>query len=170
MADQLRAAQSVLLPLELGLNLVQTAQAIGRSVGATCKMRTTYCAVAAGKHPAAKPTGPTDFRTYLPRFTGDNAVANQKLVNVLQELAASLSASASQVAIQWVMARGRSMGFGLVPIVGARTLKQLAESLGAHALKLSSQDMARIEAALPADAVAGTRYDAYQMGHLDSEK
>ena len=39
-ADQLRAAQSVLLPLELGLSLVQTAQAIGRSVGATCKMRT----------------------------------------------------------------------------------------------------------------------------------
>ena len=36
-----RAAQSVLLPLELGLSLVQTAQAIGRSVGATCKMRTT---------------------------------------------------------------------------------------------------------------------------------
>ena len=39
-ADQLRAAQSVLLPLQLGLSLVQTAQAIGRSVGATCKMRT----------------------------------------------------------------------------------------------------------------------------------
>jgi aryl-alcohol dehydrogenase-like predicted oxidoreductase len=57
-----------------------------------------------------------------------------------------------------------------VPILGARTLKQLAESLGAHALSLSSQDMARIEAALPADAVVGTRYDAYQMAHLDSEK
>ena len=131
---------------------------------------TAYGVLSRGLLAGSKPTGPTDFRTYLPRFTGDNAVANQKLVNVLQELAASLSASASQVAIQWVMARGRSMGFGLVPIVGARTLKQLAESLGAHALKLSSQDMARIEAALPADAVAGTRYDAYQMGHLDSEK
>ena len=50
-ADQLRAAQSVLLPLELGLTLVQMAQAIGRSVGATCRMRTTYCAVAAGSEP-----------------------------------------------------------------------------------------------------------------------
>ncbi len=45
-ADQLRAAQSVLLPLVLGLTLQQTAQAIGRSVGATCRMRTTFCAVA----------------------------------------------------------------------------------------------------------------------------
>lgn len=53
-AEQLRAAQSVLLPLELGLSLEQTAVAIGRSVGATCKMRTTFCAVAAGKQVAAK--------------------------------------------------------------------------------------------------------------------
>jgi Winged helix-turn helix len=58
-ADQLRAAQSVLLPLELGLTLAQTAQAIGRSVGATCRMRTTYCAVAAGHRP------PTQAKTSL---------------------------------------------------------------------------------------------------------
>jgi aryl-alcohol dehydrogenase-like predicted oxidoreductase len=131
---------------------------------------TAYGVLSRGLLAGSKPTGPSDFRTYLPRFTDDNAVANQKLVKVLQELATSLNATASQVAIQWVMTRGRSMGLGLVPIVGARTLKQLAESLGAHAITLSSQDMARIEAALPANAVAGTRYDAYQMGHLDSEK
>jgi transposase len=54
-ANQLRAAQAVLLPLELGLTLEQTAQAIGRSVGATCRMRTTYCAVVAGLCPPAQP-------------------------------------------------------------------------------------------------------------------
>jgi Winged helix-turn helix len=54
-ADQLRAAQAVLLPLELGLTLEQTALAIGRSVGATCRMRTTYCAVASGKRAPAQP-------------------------------------------------------------------------------------------------------------------
>ena len=54
-ADQLRAAQAVLLPLELGLTLEQTAQAIGRSVGATCRMRTTYCAVAGGTRAPAQP-------------------------------------------------------------------------------------------------------------------
>ena len=54
-ANQLRAAQAVLLPLELGLSLAQTAKAIGRSVGATCRMRTGYCAVAAGKRQATQP-------------------------------------------------------------------------------------------------------------------
>jgi transposase len=54
-ADQLRAAQAVLLPLELGLTLEQTAQAIGRSVGATCRIRTNFCAVASGKRPPAQP-------------------------------------------------------------------------------------------------------------------
>ena len=45
-ADELRTAQAVLLPLELGLSLEQTAKAIGRSVGATCNLRTRYCKVA----------------------------------------------------------------------------------------------------------------------------
>lgn len=45
-ADELRVAQAVLLPLELGLTLAQTAKAIGRSVGATCSLRTRYCKVA----------------------------------------------------------------------------------------------------------------------------
>lgn len=54
-ADQLRIAQAVLLPLELGLTLAQTAKAIGRSVGATCRMRVNFCAVQAGKREPAKP-------------------------------------------------------------------------------------------------------------------
>jgi aryl-alcohol dehydrogenase-like predicted oxidoreductase len=131
---------------------------------------TAYGVLARGLLAGSRPTGPGDFRAYLPRFTGDNALANQKLVGVLQQLAADLNATASQVAIQWVMTRGRSLGLGVVPIVGARTPEQLAEALGAQQLRLSAEDMARIEAALPADAVAGSRYDAAQMAHLDSEK
>ena len=45
-ADELRKAQAVLLPLELGLSLEETAKAIGRSVRSTCSMRTRYCRVA----------------------------------------------------------------------------------------------------------------------------
>ena len=47
---------------------------------------------------------------------------------------------------------------------------QLDESLAALKLDLSHADLSRLAAALPEGAVAGTRYDAYQMGHLDSEK
>ena len=41
-AAELRAAQAIVLPLALGLSLEQTARAIGRSVGVTCRMRTRY--------------------------------------------------------------------------------------------------------------------------------
>lgn len=102
--------------------------------------------------------------------SGENAVKNQKLVDVLQQLAAGMGASASQVAIAWVLAQGKALGVDMLPIVGSRTLKQLDEALGALKLQLSDEDMQRIAAALPLDAVAGTRYDAHQMSHLDSEK
>lgn len=54
-ADELRVAQAVLLPLELGLSLEQTAKAIGRSVGATCHLRTRYCKVARHEREAPRP-------------------------------------------------------------------------------------------------------------------
>jgi len=53
---------------------------------------------------------------------------------------------------------------------GARTRAQLAESLGALQVKLSAEEIAALEAAVPVGAVAGTRYDAAQMRVLDSEK
>jgi aryl-alcohol dehydrogenase-like predicted oxidoreductase len=131
---------------------------------------TAYGVLSRGLLAGSKPSGAGDLRAYLPRFSGDNLVHNDKLVAVLRQLADSLGASASQVAIAWVMAQGRSFGIDMLPLVGSRTLKQLDESLGALSLTLSAEDLQRIAAALPAGAVAGTRYDAYQMGHLDSEK
>jgi len=131
---------------------------------------TAYGVLSRGLLSGSKPTGAGDFRARLPRFAGENGVRNQKLVDELQKLAADMQATSSQVAIAWVLAQGRGLGIDMVALVGSRTLKQLAESLGASALSLSAEDLKRIEAAVPADAVAGTRYDATQMKHLDSEK
>jgi len=72
----------------------------------------------------------------------------------------------SQLAIAWAL---HKQSF-IVPVIGARTRAQLAESLAALEVKLSATEIAEIEAAVPADAVAGTRYDAVQMRNLDSEK
>lgn len=58
--EQMRQAQAVLLPLELGLSLEQTAVAIGRSVGATCNMRTRFMAVSEGRR--AAPRSKRDLR------------------------------------------------------------------------------------------------------------
>jgi aryl-alcohol dehydrogenase-like predicted oxidoreductase len=131
---------------------------------------TAYGVLSRGLLSGSKPTGAGDFRARLPRFAGENGVRNQKLVEELQKLAAEMQATSSQVAIAWALAQGRTLGIDMVALVGSRTLKQLAESLAASELKLSSDALRRIEAAVPAHEVAGTRYDASQMKHLDSEK
>ena len=55
-------------------------------------------------------------------------------------------------------------------MIGARKRRQLTEALGALQFELSEDDIARVEGAIPAAAVAGTRYDEHQMKMLDSER
>lgn len=81
-ADELRQAQAVLLPLELGLSLEQTAQAIGRGVTATCTLRTRFCKVADGV--MALPRSKRDLRN---RAHADLAREAQILDQVLDQAA-----------------------------------------------------------------------------------
>ena len=127
---------------------------------------TAYGILSRGLLSGSKPAAKGDFRAYLPRFTGDNLEKNRKLVDELNRFAAERGKTATQIAIAWVLAKD-SM---IVPLIGARTRKQLHESLGAAGFALSAEDLARLEAIVPAEAVAGTRYDAHQMGWLDSER
>jgi aryl-alcohol dehydrogenase-like predicted oxidoreductase len=127
---------------------------------------TAYGVLSRGLLTGSKPAAQGDFRAYLPRFTGENRRRNDLLAGALQELAAEKGIRPSQLAIAWVLARDRAV----VPVVGARTRSQLAESLGALAVELSPADLARLDAAVPASAVAGDRYDERQMRILDSER
>lgn len=127
---------------------------------------TAYGVLSRGLLSGSKPAGKGDFRAYLPRFTAANRDRNETLVAALAAVAAEKGVTAVQLAIAWVLARGES----IVPVIGARTRKQLDESLGALSVQLTAEDMARIEAAVPATAVAGTRYDEHQMRMLDSER
>jgi aryl-alcohol dehydrogenase-like predicted oxidoreductase len=126
---------------------------------------TAYGVLSRGLLAGSAPSGPGDFRAYFPRFTPDNLTRNRQLVAKLADLAAEKGVSATQLAVAWVLAKGES----IVPVVGARTPSQLAESLGALSISLSPKDLTRIEAAIPASAVAGDRYAAPQMQMLDSE-
>lgn len=109
---------------------------------------------------------PGDFRGHTPRFQGENLKANLALVEQLEKLAKEKSVTAAQLAIAWVAAQGKD----IVPLIGTKSRKRLAESLAALEIKLSPHELAAIEAAVPAEAVAGTRYDARQMAMLDSER
>ncbi|HEY0062676.1 MAG TPA: aldo/keto reductase [Telluria sp.] len=122
-------------------------------------------------HWSAARAGEEDFRgKNSPRFQGDNLNANLALVERVRAIADSLGVSVAQVAIAWVMAQGKAHGVNIVPVIGARRRDRLQESLGALDVVLSPADLQRLETAVPKDAAAGTRYNAYQMGHLDSEK
>jgi len=112
------------------------------------------------------PSRPRDGRGRFPRFQGENLRANLGLVDALRVLAAEKGATPAQLAIAWV----RSRGDDIVPLLGARRRDQLSEALGALRLALTPGELARIEAAVPAAAVAGTRYDAHGMALLDSER
>jgi aryl-alcohol dehydrogenase-like predicted oxidoreductase len=119
-----------------------------------------------GHWTADRQLSPGDFRSFSPRFTGDNLQANLLLVDALREVAQARGATVSQVAIAWVLSRGTD----IVPLVGARRRDRLAESLGALDLKLDADDLAAIERAVPVDSAAGARYAAPLMEHLDSER
>jgi aryl-alcohol dehydrogenase-like predicted oxidoreductase len=127
---------------------------------------TTYGTLSRGLLSGSQLGSAGDYRVHLPRFTGDNLTRNQQLVAKLKRVADSKGITQSQLAIAWAL---NKQSF-IVPVIGARTRTQLAESLAALEVKLTSAEMAEIEAAVPADAVAGTRYDAVQMKNLDSEK
>jgi aryl-alcohol dehydrogenase-like predicted oxidoreductase len=127
---------------------------------------TAYGVLSRGLLSGSRPAAQGDFRAHLPRFSGENRERNQRLVEALESLAAEKGVRPAQLAIAWVLAKGGS----LVPVVGARTRTQLAESLGALDVDLSPADLARIEEAVPASAAAGTRYDQNQMRMLDSER
>jgi aryl-alcohol dehydrogenase-like predicted oxidoreductase len=127
---------------------------------------TTYGALSRGLLTGSQPAEEGDFRAFLPRFKGHNLMLNQALVKKLAEIARAKGVRPAQLAIAWVLAKGSF----IVPVVGARTRTQLAESLGALHVELSAEELAEIETLVPAEAVAGTRYDAGQMTMLDSER
>ena len=101
----------------------------------------------------------------MPRFQQGNVEQNLQLVDALRQIGDEKGASPAQLAVAWV----RSRGDDILPVMGARRRDQLKESLDALDLKLSADDLARIDAAVSPELTAGTRYDAPQMAHLDSE-
>ena len=115
---------------------------------------------------SARAIGAADPRTRFPRFRPDNLRRNLDLLGALEQIAAARGASAAQLAIAWVLSRGRD----IIPLIGTKRRDRLAEALGALDLTLTPDELAAIETAVPASAVAGERYDPGGMASLDSEK
>jgi aryl-alcohol dehydrogenase-like predicted oxidoreductase len=114
-----------------------------------------------------QPLGARDGRTRrFPRFQEENLRRNRELVRALEVIAKEKGATTAQLAIAWVLNRGDD----IIPLIGARNRQRLQEALSALDLTLTEEELARIERAVPAERVAGTRYAEAQMSALDSER
>jgi aryl-alcohol dehydrogenase-like predicted oxidoreductase len=98
----------------------------------------------------------TDFRNVVPRFSEENRIANQALVEVLGTIAAQLQATPAQIALAWLLAQKP----WIVPIPGTTKLHRLHENLGGAGITLSTSDLAAINTALATIEVQGARYPA----------
>jgi aryl-alcohol dehydrogenase-like predicted oxidoreductase len=100
-----------------------------------------------------------DYRRNSPRFSGENLSHNLSLVDRLTEMAAGKKCRPAQLALAWLLARGRD----IFPIPGTKHVNRLEENVGALQVTLTPEEVARLDAAFPAGAAAGTRYPEHAM-------
>ena len=128
---------------------------------------TAYGVFSRGLLTGSKPSDPNDTRAHMPRFAGANGEKNQSLVTALAKLAADKEVTPAQLAVAWVRAKGAAQNVVIVPTIGARTREHITDALPALDITLSAAELATLEAAM--SDVAGARYPAPMMAHLDSE-
>ena len=104
-----------------------------------------------------------DYRRTDPRYMGANFDANMKAAAAVQELGRRKGATPAQIALAWLLHKGDDMA----PIPGTKRRKYLEENLAAADLRLSPQEMAELDAAIPPDRVAGPRYNERMMATVD---
>ncbi|MEO6256890.1 MAG: aldo/keto reductase [Sphingomicrobium sp.] len=104
-----------------------------------------------------------DYRRFHPRFTGENFDRNIALVGEVEAMAQERGCTTAQLALAWVLAKGND----IVPIPGTKRRKYLDENIGALDLRLSRQDLDRLDRILPPGAAAGDRYHAQGMAAVN---
>jgi aryl-alcohol dehydrogenase-like predicted oxidoreductase len=95
-----------------------------------------------------------DFRRFHPRFTGENFKKNIELVHEVEGLAREKGCTAAQLALAWVLAQGEDV----VPIPGTKRIRYLDENIAALDVKLTGEDLRRLDEILPPGAASGQRY------------
>ena len=100
-----------------------------------------------------------DYRKNSPRFQGKNFQKNLDLVKRVEELAQEKGCKPAQLALAWVLAQDKN----IVPIPGTKRRKYLEENVAAIDVRLSVDDLRRIEEIFPSGVAAGERYPEHMM-------
>ncbi len=106
-----------------------------------------------GKIDASTQFDPTDFRSFVPRFSAEARQKNLALVEVLKSIAAEHKATPAQIALAWLLAQKP----WIVPIPGTTKLHRLEENLGATGIELNADDLTRIHTLLAGIEIQGER-------------
>lgn len=96
----------------------------------------------------------SDVRNSSPRFTPEARKANRVLVDLITKIGQEKNATPAQIALAWLLAQKS----WIVPIPGSRKLERLDENLGALGVKLTTEDLAKINEALSVITIQGDRY------------
>ena len=104
-----------------------------------------------------------DYRRHSPRFQGENFQKNLDLLHRVEEIAREKRCTPSQLALAWVLAQGKDF----VPIPGTKHRKYLEDNAGAVNVRLTKDELRRIEDAFPTGAAAGERYPEHVMQLVD---
>lgn len=95
-----------------------------------------------------------DYRQHAPRFSDENLARNLPLVEAVATVATEIGVTPAQAALAWVLAQGED----IVAIPGTKRVRYLEENAAAAGITLTAEQLDRLAAAVPADAVAGARY------------
>jgi aryl-alcohol dehydrogenase-like predicted oxidoreductase len=117
----------------------------------------------AGRFRTQKDFEAGDYRQNSPRFQGQNLDRNLAIVKGIEELAAEKRCTAAQLALAWLLARGGD----IVPIAGTKRRSYLEQNVGAVQVKLSANDLSRLDRAAPRGAAAGARYPQEAMQRVN---
>ena len=115
---------------------------------------------------SVRKAGPGDMRGHMPRFQPGRTwprTSRWSTCAFAKGVAGDKGCTPAQLAIAWVLSRDPYV----IPLMGASTRAQLTETLGALDVDLTSEDHARIDAAIPEGSIAGTRYAEAQMRQVD---
>jgi len=104
-----------------------------------------------------------DYRRFSPRFQGENFQKNLDLVARVESLAEEKNCTPGQLALAWLLAQGDD----IIPIPGTKRRKYLEENIGALNVKLSANDLRRIEEVAPHGSAAGLRYPEHMMNLIN---
>jgi aryl-alcohol dehydrogenase-like predicted oxidoreductase len=100
-----------------------------------------------------------DYRRFSPRFQGENFQKNLDLVHRVEEIAREKNCTPAQLALAWVLAQDEN----IVPIPGTKRRKYLEENVAALDVKLTQEDLRRLDEIFPTGAAAGERYPESMM-------